>query len=491
MRSTVILLSVVLSFCVSSLNATTIHVPADSATIQAGINGAVDGDTVLVADGTYTGDGNWDIDFLGKAIMVMSENGAENCVIDCENIFGHHGFYFHNAEDSNSVLKGVTIRNVYLGTGGGISCEYSSPTIMGNIIMDNYFYVNGGGIYCFSASPRIIGNTITGNSARWDEGGGIYCLDSSTLIIKENAIIGNGFAGINCYEFSSLIIKGNTITQNDGCGIFCESVIPSTTTIEENAITENSWKGIHCNGSSSQILNNIISGNEGGDGAGVYCGHASAIIRSNQITDNWHVSHFFGGSGICLEECSGVVEDNTLSGNLACGGTILYVHSSNTLKGNMIYENEACFAGGVYFVESSPIAAGNTIVGNTAGSASTGGIHCYYSYPIITTSILRNNLPDEIYCEESEPLISYSNIQGGWDGDGNIDEDPLFVDPENDNYHLLPDSPCIDTGHPELPCRPWGGWCLDMGAYEYDQGFYWDGQNLILKPFPIELPLTR
>ena len=61
-----------------------IHVPADSATIQAGINGAVDGDTVLVADGIYTGNGNRDIEFEGKAILLMSENGPENCVIDCE-----------------------------------------------------------------------------------------------------------------------------------------------------------------------------------------------------------------------------------------------------------------------------------------------------------------------------------------------------------------------------------------------------------------------
>jgi hypothetical protein len=64
--------------------AATIHVPADQPTIQAGIDAAVNGDTVLVADGTYTGVGNRDIDFKGKAITVKSENGPENCIIDCE-----------------------------------------------------------------------------------------------------------------------------------------------------------------------------------------------------------------------------------------------------------------------------------------------------------------------------------------------------------------------------------------------------------------------
>ncbi len=63
------LLSLIL---ITSLHARIIHVPGDKATIQGGINVAVDGDTVLVADGTYTGDGNRRIDFGGRAIVVVS-----------------------------------------------------------------------------------------------------------------------------------------------------------------------------------------------------------------------------------------------------------------------------------------------------------------------------------------------------------------------------------------------------------------------------------
>jgi len=71
----------------------TIHVPFDQPTIQAGIIAASDDDTVLVADGIYTGEGNRDIDFLGKLITVQSEHGAESCIIDCEGSEDIHYFY--------------------------------------------------------------------------------------------------------------------------------------------------------------------------------------------------------------------------------------------------------------------------------------------------------------------------------------------------------------------------------------------------------------
>jgi len=137
------------------VSAAIIHVPADQPTIQAGIDAAVNGDTVLVADGTYTGMGNKDLDFWGKAITVKSENGPDNCVIDCEN--NGRGFAFHMDEDENSIVDGFTIINGHtLGSGGGILCLVSSsPTIINNIISGCWAYDGGGGICSLSSSPII------------------------------------------------------------------------------------------------------------------------------------------------------------------------------------------------------------------------------------------------------------------------------------------------------------------------------------------------
>ena len=114
--------------------------------IQAAINDAIYGDTVIVADGVYTGPGNRDIDFNGKAITVRSENGPGNCIIDCNGTEAepHRGFYFHNGEDSNSVLDGLTIINGYGPKNGDL-------------------FSHGGAIYCIGSSPTISNCTFTGN----------------------------------------------------------------------------------------------------------------------------------------------------------------------------------------------------------------------------------------------------------------------------------------------------------------------------------------
>lgn len=215
-----ILFSLLLALPMTSI-ATTINIPADQPTIQAGINAAVNGDTILVAPGTYVEN----IQFLGKAITVQSSAGATLTVIDG----GQNGTVvrFLANEVETSVLDGFTITN---GTGtpwvhgvfssvcgGGIFCDMSSPTIRNNIIDDNEAG-SGGGICCWwYSSPCIERNIIRQNQAF--HGGGIQLLKQCRPNISDNLIYENtasgGGGGIQCQEGGTFpLIINNTICDN-------------------------------------------------------------------------------------------------------------------------------------------------------------------------------------------------------------------------------------------------------------------------------------
>jgi len=332
------------------------------------------------------------------------------------------GIEFQQASNS-SRLEYCILRNA---CDSAIGCFYSSPTIRHCSIV----HCSGeeGTIKCSHANPIFDHNFISGNSAT--NGGAFYCFWQSSPVITNNIIsdnMGGSYGGaIYCYNHSNPVITGNTFS--------------------DNMVTM-------------------------GSGGAIACFDCSPNISGNSFINNDALS-FYGG-GIFLESSNPDISNNTFYGNSAHGGggIFCYLSASPVISRNLMTGNHAGSQGGAIgcWEYANPTLINNTIVGNAAISEG-GGIYCVStSEPIVVNDILWDNTPEQI-CPSSgsNPEVTYSDVQNGWEGQGNIDEDPIFVDPIMGDFHLQGNSPCIDAGDPNSPLDP-DSTIADIGAYYYDQ----------------------
>ncbi|MCP3685966.1 MAG: T9SS type A sorting domain-containing protein [bacterium] len=275
MRKVILLIAIAVTIVNTPCYGTIINIPSDYSTIQTGINASMNGDTVLVQQGTYVEN----INFNGKNIILTSNYIYSSISLDIDStiIDGNSVgtvVTFDHGENNDAVISGFTITNGSADQGGGICCINSSPLILNSIICYNELTGNGGGIYCRSSSPVISYNTIKGNISTIDgahSGGGIWCSENSSPLISNNLICNNSVNHLGGGIFSgesSPVLYSNTISNNQadwhGGGIaFRSSNLLGINTI----VWGNSNEQIYLyNGSSISITFSDIQGGYSGEG---------------------------------------------------------------------------------------------------------------------------------------------------------------------------------------------------------------------------------
>ena len=350
-----------------SLRAAVINVPASQPTIQAGVNAASNGDTVLVAPGTYTGAGNFNIDTSGKNITISSSGGAAVTFIDMTGANSgnqKHAFDIHGRE--TVTISGFTIQNGYFAN-GAITVSDSTVTITQCIFTGNKSALYGGAL------------TIVQNNA------------SVTVNVQQSQFINN---------------TAGDQTSNSGLGGAIEALVNSPNGVE-----------------TVNIVNSTFVGNTATyDGGAIDVSGSGATSPTVTITN----SSFYG---------------NNANGFVASGSGLPVPNPPSQVPGTI-----DSFQGAVTIKNS--ILLGD----NTSTEYST--------------------LNDPATSGGGSLSITYSDVQGGFTGTGNLNANPLYFNPAGNDLRLAYNSPAIHSGTTsgaptvDLLGNPRGS-NPDVGAYQY------------------------
>ena len=434
-QRTVYLLSAVvcLAAITSPCLATTIHVPNDYSTIQAGINAASAGDTILIACGIYH---EHDIEISTSGIYVMSENGTPECVtIDAQGA----GRVFHLAGvDTTTCLVGLAITGGFAGDGGGMYCEEASPTLIMCHILANTAQAYGGGMFCSEyASPKLYDCDVADNHA--SRAGAILC-QSSAPSFERCRFIGNsawsGDGAIRCRTYCSAHFEE------------CEFIANAT----------NEWGGaLTCvEHSGPTLIACTFRDNHAGSNGGAIalrdsrCAISDCLFKGNSTNGEGGAIDLYLTAYLPIH-----ISNTTFSSNQASTGGAIHINywCSNVLIDHCTFsENSGAPGGGIYCISDVQITLKNTII-----AFSPSGEALYCDGPDVAT----------LTCCDL-----YGNAWGDWNPNiaaqyginGNISEDPLFCGAQNPlRPHLLDgSSPCAEENNPE--CGQIGAWPIGCGA---------------------------
>ncbi len=393
--------------------------------VQYAINSVLPGDSVVLSPSMLCAGSAYleSINFFAKATVVRSEQPDDPATVAATVIDGSGSesstVSFIAGEGPNAILEGLTI------TGGSGTHLNMFDSDWGPSEPPPW----GGGILCLNASPTIRACRVTGNQATY--GGGVAMFGAevtiSDCIISEN--VAHSYGGSPA---------GGLVALPYGAGV---SLWNSSGVVED-----------------CHVHNNLadVFGDDSihiGFGAGVYVGTTES--ESEQVI---------------IDRC--LIVGNTINGGIdspfdSHGGGISATsfHGSMLellIRNSLVADNSAPFGAGIFIIGKSTTAVlqGVTVAGNGFDADYGDGIDGADASISIVNSVIHRNAPVDVRRSYESTTYSFSFSDIGTtagvevDGPGNINADPLFVDPSTGDYHLSPGSPCIDAGDPSFTPKP-------------------------------------
>lgn len=450
--------------------------------LQQGLATAVSGDEIHVADGTYKPTSGTD-----RKISFALKSGVK--------LFGGYAGFGEFNPDTRNTNSNLTILSGDIGTSGapadnsyqvvtatGINAAATMDgftVTLGNANRSGRSEVNGGGLFVINSYSVTLANCTFIENIAIEAGGGIYGWSSSMTLtncrfIANTARKPSGRGG-GMYADSSLsaTLSNCTFDSNqagNGAGLFNGTTSLVLDNCDFNANTALSGGGIYNDQSSSGSLRNCHFSNNsvpGGGGGGIYNGVYSSPSLFNCTFDRNTASQGLGGGMMTDNDSSPKLTNCKFDGNIATqgGGMFMNAKATPSLTNCSCVGNSANVGGGVYNFVASPVFLNCAFIANVSSdggavyyhSASSPG---FFSSMALINCVVWGNGDTPIYNTLFKPTITYSDIQGGYDGIGNINADPRLVKSpwtgadglfgsSDDNYgdlRLRNDSPCLNAG---------------------------------------------
>lgn len=275
------------------------------------------------------------------------------------------------------------------------------------------------------------------------------------------------------HVYDGMIIHGLTLTGASEGGAHVRG---SEYTLSSLLITNNTAEfgaAIHLHNTTTTLLNCELAYNTAVACSGIRTQNSTLNMYGCRVHHN---SCEEDGGGMRIYESSVYMEDCQFDNNSAgiWGGAIDNMYDSNlTLRNVALLQNQVELGGALFIYDAQTTLINVTISDNYATDYG-GGIRFYDYPPVIFNSVIWNNEPGGLV---SGAPVYFSDIDGGYDGEGNINMDPLFVNPTGLDYHLNDNSPCIDAGIDffivgidtvlNIPENEFEGFMPDMGAFEH------------------------